>query len=105
MVQPVAPMQPAASAPAPVAQEPPPVITAKPMVTVPDRPRPAYPGYQPRPPYEQQQAEQDIAPPPEPRPLERFVDSLKPSSIFNRMREFGDRIEAAGNEILPSIRQ
>jgi hypothetical protein len=103
-----------------VAQEPPPVITAKPMVTVPDRPRQtasAYPGYEPRTPYQAQaypqpqpyqqhaEAEQDIAPPREQRPLERFVDSIKPSSIFNRMREFGDRIEAAGNEILPSIRQ
>jgi hypothetical protein len=30
---------------------------------------------------------------------------MKPSSIFARMRELGDRIEAAGNEILPNIRQ
>jgi hypothetical protein len=103
--QPIAPpLQAAPSALPPVAQEPPPVISAKPMVTVPDRPGPAYPGYQQRAPYNQQ-AEQDLAPLREPRPLERFVDSLKPSSIFNRMREFGDRIEAAGNEILPNIRQ
>jgi len=103
--QPIAPpLPPVAAAQQPVAQEPPPVITAKPMVTVPDRPRPAYPGYEQRAPYDQQ-AEQDVAPPREQRPLERFVDSLKPSSIFNRMREFGDRIEAAGNEILPNIRQ
>jgi hypothetical protein len=101
VARPVGPMM------GPVAQEPPPVITARPMVTAPDRPRQAqapYPGYEPRAPYEQAQAD-DYAPPREPRPLERFVDSLKPSSIFNRMREFGDRIEAAGNEILPSIRQ
>lgn len=128
----------------PVAQEPPPVIAAKPMVTVPDRPRapypantaqnypnqaypastypnraypnPAYPNqanlnqanpnYDPRPPYAQQQADdEDYARPRERRPLERFVDAIKPSTIFNHMREFGDRIEAAGNEILPSIRQ
>ena len=128
----------------PVAQEPPPVITAKPMVTVPDRlrapypantaqnypnqnypnqaypaqpypnqaypsqayPNQANPNYDPRPPYAQQQADnEDYARPRERRPLERFVDAIKPSTIFNHMREFGDRIEAAGNEILPSIRQ
>jgi len=112
-----------------VSQEPPPVIMAKPMVTVPDRQRPAYPAnpnydprqaydsrqaYDPRPaydprqqPYGQQQADadQDYARPRERRPLERFVDAIKPSTIFNHMREFGDRIEAAGNEILPTIRQ
>jgi len=91
----------------PVAQEPPPVITAKPMMTVPDRTRPSY---------EQPMAEQNFALSPAPRQENRqenrqearqesFVDALRPSSIFNRMREFGDRIEAAGNEILPSIRQ
>jgi hypothetical protein len=89
--QPVAPMM------QPVAQEPPPVIAAKPMVTVPDRPRPAYEPQQP--------AEQGVAQAPAPRQNESFVDALRPSSIFNRMREFGDRIEAAGNEILPTIRQ
>jgi hypothetical protein len=101
-----APLPPVAAA-QPVAPEPPPVITAKPMVTVPDRPRAApYPGYEPRAPYDQQaQQSDDAAPPRADRPLERFVDAIKPSSIFNRMREFGDRIEAAGNEILPSIRQ
>jgi hypothetical protein len=127
----VVPAQPPQGALPPVAQEPPPVIAAKPMVTVPDRPRPpypgqaypnqaypnqaypnhaypnqAYPGYDPRQAYEPQQADADpdLAPR-ERRPLERFVDAIKPSSIFNRMREFGDRIEAAGNEILPNIRQ
>ena len=44
-------------------------------------------------------------PPPQGGPLERFVDTMKPSSIFARMRELGDRIEAAGNDILPNIRQ
>ncbi|HMK78407.1 MAG TPA: hypothetical protein VK438_02100 [Xanthobacteraceae bacterium] len=128
--QPIAaPMPPAAAPLPPVAQEPPAVIVAKPMVTVPDRPRqtypagqgyagqpypPAqphpgqpYPGYDQRPPYQPQQADadQDVAPPREPRPLERFVEALRPSSIFNHIREFGDRVEAAGNEILPNIRQ
>ena len=88
----------------PVAQEPPPVISAKPIVTVPDRPRAAYPQNAP---YEAAAPEQATAAPPPPQgdPLERFVDTVKPSSIFARMRELGDRIEAAGNDILPSIRQ
>jgi hypothetical protein len=103
---PVTPMmqQPMAQQPVvqqPVAQEPPPVIAAKPMVTVPDRPRAGY--LEPAPP--QQMAEQEALPPAPPRPFERFVDSMKPSSIFSRMREFGDKIEAAGNDILPTIRQ
>ena len=34
-----------------------------------------------------------------------FVDTLKPSSLFRSAREFGDKIEAAGNDILPNIRQ
>jgi hypothetical protein len=84
----------------PVAQQPPPVITAKPMVTVPDRQQRPVVTYDP-------QAEQDFAPPPPPRQtvLGSVVETLKPSSIFARMREFGDKIEAAGNDILPSIRQ
>jgi hypothetical protein len=83
----------------PIAQQPPPVITAKPMVTVPDRQQRPVVTYD-------QQAEQDFAPPP-PRQtvLGTVVETLKPSSIFARMREFGDKIEAAGNDILPSIRQ
>jgi hypothetical protein len=32
------------------------------------------------------------------------VNTLRPSSLFARAREFGERIEAAGNEILPNIR-
>jgi len=88
-----------------VAQEPPPVITAKPMVTVPDRPglRPAYEAPAPGP-VQPQQAE---APPQQQRPgmLGAIVDTLKPSSILRSAREFGDKIEAAGNDILPNIRQ
>jgi hypothetical protein len=94
----------------PVAQEPPPVISAKPMVTVPDRARGAYPqspSYSPNAPYEAAAPQQNIAAPPPPQggPFERFVDTMKPSSIFARMRELGDKIEAAGNDILPNIRQ
>ncbi len=88
----------------PVAQEPPQVIAAKPVVTVPDRPRAAYP---PNAPYETAVPQQETAAPPPPQggPLGRFVDTMKPSSIFARMRELGDKIEAAGNDILPNIRQ
>ncbi len=94
----------------PVAQEPPPVIAAKPVVTVPDRQRAAYPQSAAAPqnvPYEAAAREQEVVAPPPPHggPLERFVDTMKPSSIFARMRELGDRIEAAGNDILPNIRQ
>jgi hypothetical protein len=84
-----------------VAQEPPPVISAaKPMVTVPDRPglRPTYEAQAPG----QAQAE---APPQRPGMLGAIVDTLKPSSLFRSAREFGDKIEAAGNDILPNIRQ
>jgi hypothetical protein len=88
----------------PVAQEPPQVIAAKPVVTVPDRPRAAYP---PNAPYETAAPQQETAAPPPPQggPFGRFVDTMKPSSIFARMRELGDKIEAAGNDILPNIRQ
>ena len=95
----------------PVAQEPPPVITAKPMVTVPDRPglRPAYEAQAPG--QVQQQAQeraQEQPPTPEPQRQGVFgtiVETLKPSSLFRSAREFGDKIEAAGNDILPNIRQ
>ena len=103
---PIAPPYPSYPMQQPVAQEPPPVIAAKPMVTVPDRSRAPYPQNAP---YQAAAApEQEIvAPPPPPAqgPLGRFVDTVKPSSIFARMRELGDRIEAAGNDILPNIRQ
>ena len=102
----VAPMvPPLAAAPAPL---PPPVIMAapplaQPPVTVPDRvyQRPPYDPNQ-RPQYEAQ-AEDTPAPPRS--PFGAIVDTLKPSSLFARAREFGERIEAAGNEILPNIRQ
>jgi hypothetical protein len=89
-------------APPPVAQEPPPVIAAKPMVTVPDRPglRPAYEAQAPG-------QVQQVEAPAQQRPgmLGAIVDTLKPSSLFRSAREFGDKIEAAGNDILPNIRQ
>lgn len=127
---PVAPMAPpvaAAPAPAPLppvaaapSALPPPVIMAQPpYVNVPDRsyqqrppyeanqraydpnqPRPAYDPNQPRP-YE---AQPEDVPPPQ-GPLGAIVNNLKPSTWFARAREFGDRIEAAGNDILPNIRQ
>jgi hypothetical protein len=70
---------------------PPPVITAQPVVTVPDRTRPI----------EQAQVEAPNAPQ---GPVGKFVDAMKPSNLFARAREFGDKIEQAGNDILPSIR-
>ena len=73
-------------------QSPPPVITAQPTVTVPDKPRPTM----------EAQAE-PVAP--QRGVLGTVVDTLKPSSLFARAREFGEKIEAAGNDILPSIRQ
>jgi hypothetical protein len=127
----VAPMMQQPIAQQPVTQEPPAVIAAKPMVTVPDRPQqPQQYGQQPwqqqqqqwqqqqaerekrwqaeQQQWQQQQAQHQVAqdaPPAQPRVFDRFVDSMKPSSIFSRMREFGDKIEAAGNDILPTIRQ
>jgi hypothetical protein len=92
----------------PVAQEPPPVITAKPMVTVPDRPglRPAYEAQAPGQVQQQQAQEQPSTPEPQRQGvLGAIVETLKPSSIFRSAREFGDKIEAAGNDILPNIRQ
>lgn len=70
-----------------------PVFAEPPMVTVPDRPR-ALP-----------QAQIDEPPAPPQSPIGAIVNTLKPSSLFARAREFGEKIEAAGNEILPSIRQ
>jgi hypothetical protein len=72
--------------------QPPPVITAQPAVTVPDRARPVV------------EAQAEPANPPQ-GPIGKFVDALKPSSLFARAREFGEKIEQAGNDILPTIRQ
>jgi hypothetical protein len=83
----------------PAYQPPPVVMGTPPMVTVPDRARPAQP--QPQQPIEEAQAA-------EPRPqgaIGTFVNAFKPSNWFARAREFGDKIEQAGNDILPSIRQ
>jgi len=101
---PVAAMPPVAQPP--VAYEPPPVITAaKPMVTVPDRPG-LRPGYEAPAPGQIQQEAQEQAPAPQrPGMFGAIVDTLKPSSLFRSAREFGDKIEAAGNDILPNIRQ
>ena len=100
----VAPMAPPLAAapaalPPPVIMAPPPAASAppmqQPMVMVPDRPTQ-------RPPYEAQV--EDVPPPPR-GPIGAIVDTLKPSSLFARAREFGQRIEDAGNDILPNIRQ
>ena len=69
------------------------VMAQPPMVTVPDRLRPLPPA----------QIDEPSAPPQS--PIGSIVNTLKPSSLFARAREFGEKIEAAGNEILPSIRQ
>jgi hypothetical protein len=102
-----APLPPVAAAPPPVIMAPPPVAAAQqPYVTVPDRPYQQRPPYDPNArPYEQQQAEEAPQPPQPHGPIGAFVNTLKPSTWFARAREFGERIEAAGNEILPNIRQ
>jgi hypothetical protein len=116
-----------AAAPPPAAQphpmavpaSPPPVIVAAPaasgtpagnpneapMVTVPDRPRAlsqAQPQYPADPQYGEAQAQQ---PGPPRGPIGTFVNAMKPSNWFARAREFGEHIEAMGNDILPTIRQ
>jgi hypothetical protein len=76
----------------PVIAAQPPVIMAQPMVTVPDKSRPT----------EQAQTESGVPPQ---GVFGKIVDTLKPSNLFARAREFGDKIEAAGNDILPNVRQ
>ena len=66
------------------------MIAAQP-VTVPDRPRPVEPA-------------QTETPNPPQGPIGKFVDTLKPSNLFARARDFGEKIEQAGNDILPNIR-
>jgi hypothetical protein len=68
----------------------PPVIAAQP-VTVPNRPRPVEPA-------------QTETPNPQQGPIGKFVDTLKPSNLLARARDFGEKIEQAGNDILPNIR-
>ncbi|MEA2870557.1 MAG: hypothetical protein QOH67_533, partial [Hyphomicrobiales bacterium] len=114
-----APLPPVAAAPPPVILAPPPVASAQqpyttqqPTVTVPDRTyqrvpydpnQRAYDPNQQRP-YEQH-AEEMAPPPPQPQgAIGVIVNTLKPSTWFARAREFGDRIEQAGNDILPNIR-
>jgi hypothetical protein len=83
--------------PSAVPLEPPPVVAGRPYVTVPDRPY-----QQQRPTYE---ANADDLPPPPPRgPLGMIVDTFRPSALFARAREFGEKIEQTGNDILPNIR-
>ncbi len=121
-------MAPVAVPPAPAQQQypmavpasPPPVIVATPavtgtpagnpneapMVTVPDRPRAMSQRQQPYPVDPQDDGEQVQQQPGPPQgPLGTFVNAMKPSNWFARAREFGERVEAAGNDILPTIRQ
>jgi hypothetical protein len=72
--------------------QPPPVVSAQP-VTVPDRPRATEP------------AQAETPNPPPQGAIGKFVDTLKPTNLLARAREFGERIEQAGNDILPNIRQ
>jgi hypothetical protein len=86
--------QPYPPQPYPQYQPPPPVIVGSaPMVTVPDRPSTR--------PIEEAQMQ---APPPQ-SAIGKFVHAMKPSTWFAAARQFGDKIEAAGNDILPNIRQ
>ena len=81
--------------PQPQYQSPPPVIVATPpIVTAPDRPNARA----------VEQAQAHPAPPAQ-GAFGTFVHVLKPSTWFAHAREFGQKIEDAGNEILPSIRQ
>jgi hypothetical protein len=83
-------------APLPPQLQPPPVIVGTPpIVTVPDRPNAR--------PIEDAQ----VQPPPQPAQgaLGKFVNAMKPSTWFAAARQFGDKIEAAGNDILPNVRQ
>ena len=80
--------------PQPQYQPPPVIVATPPIVTVPDRPNAR--------PVEQAQAQPA---PPAQGALGTFVHVLKPSTWFAHAREFGQKIEDAGNEILPSIRQ
>jgi hypothetical protein len=43
--------------------------------------------------------------PPAQGALGKFVHAMKPSTWFAAAREFGQKIEDTGNEILPNIRQ
>ena len=84
--------------PAPVQPQlqPAPVIVATPtIVTVPDRPnaRPV------------EEAQVQAPPQPAQGALGKFVTAMNPSTWFAAARQFGDKIEAAGNDILPNIRQ
>lgn len=95
MAAPVVVMAPNA---APVAHEPPPVIAASPpMVTVPDKPRAAR--------TEQVEPEAEAqAPARREGAFGVVVNNLKPSTWFARAREFGEKLEQVGNDILPNIR-
>jgi hypothetical protein len=77
---------------APVRQD---MVAEPPMVTVPDRQRP-----QPQPQFDERPAQ-----PPQQGTIGTIASTLNPSTWFARAREFGEKIEAVGNDILPNIRQ
>jgi hypothetical protein len=78
---------------APVAAEPPPVIVAAPPQTYAIAPQGAH-----EPPVTE-------APPPSRGALGAIANALNPVQLFNRAREFGEKIEQTGNDLLPNIRQ
>jgi hypothetical protein len=93
-VAPVVVARPVAPPIGPVARQD--VVSAEPpVVTVPDRPR-----SQSQPQYDERAQQQQPQ-----GPIGTIAKELNPATWFARAREFGDRIEAVGNEILPSIRQ
>jgi hypothetical protein len=79
---------------APVASEPPPVIVAPPPQTY---------ALAPQGPHDPAISD-DAPPPPRRGALGAIANALSPSALFSRAREFGEKIEATGNEILPNIR-
>ena len=83
--------------PAPVQPQfqPPPVIGAAPMVSVPDRSSARL----------AEEAGAQPAPAPPQGALGKFVHAMKPSTWFAAAREFGQKIEDTGNDILPNVRQ
>ena len=74
----------------PPSQPPPVIMGTPPTVTVPDRANAR--------PIEEAQTPPRSA-------MSTFVYVLKPSTWFAHAREFGEKIEQVGNDILPSIRQ
>ena len=123
-MEPAQPVQPVVRAPVPVIAAVPPPVSAPPASApvIVAMPAPAQPQLQPSPaivgapavvtvpdrtnarPIDEAQVQAPPSPPAQ-GPLGRFVHAMKPSTWFAAARQFGDKIEAAGNDILPNIRQ